>query len=112
FRVASQRADLSFDRRDSAAGMIKAVVADDGFNWGDDRPPNIPWSRTVIYEAHLRGMTMLRDDIRPNERGTFAALVNPNVIKYLQSLGITAVELLPIHAFVQDRRLIAQGLKN
>lgn len=112
YRVDSPRSDLSFDRRDSAPSMPKAIVSDDVFDWGDDRSPNIPWSRTVIYEAHLRGMTMLRDDIRPNERGTFAALVNPNVIKYLQSLGITAVELLPIHAFVQDRHLIAQGLKN
>jgi isoamylase len=112
YRVDSPRSDLSFDRRDSAPSMPKAIVSDDVFDWGDDRSPNIPWSRTVIYEAHLRGMTMLRDDIRPNERGTFAAFVNPNVIKYLQSLGITAVELLPIHAFVQDRHLIAQGLKN
>jgi isoamylase len=112
YRIDSPRSDLSFDRRDSAPSMPKAIVSDDVFDWGDDRPPNIPWSRTVIYEAHLRGMTMLRDDIRPNERGTFAALVNPNVIKYLQSLGITAVELLPIHAFVQDRHLIAHGLKN
>src|SRR5215468_9095746 len=112
YRVDSPRSDLSFDRRDSAPSMPKAIVGDDVFDWGDDRPPNIPWSRTVIYEAHLRGMTMLRDDIRPNERGTFAALVNPEVIKYLQSLGITAVELLPIHAFVQDRHLIAHRLKN
>ena len=112
YRVDSPRSDLSFDRRDSAPSMPKAIVSDDVFDWGDDRPPNIPWSRTVIYEAHVRGMTMLRDDIRPNERGTFAALVNPKVIKHLQSLGITAVELLPIHAFVQDRHLIAHGLKN
>ena len=112
FRVASQRADLSFDRRDSAPGMIKAVVADDGFNWGDDRPPNIPWSETVIYEAHLRGLTMLRDDIRHNERGTFAALADERVIDHLRRLGITAVELMPIHAFVQDRHLLQKGLRN
>jgi glycogen operon protein len=112
FRVASQRADLSFDRRDSAAGMIKAVVADDGFNWGDDRPPNIPWSETIIYEAHVRGLTMLRDDIRHNERGTFAALADERVIDHLRRLGITAVELMPIHAFVQDRHLLQKGLRN
>src|ERR1700738_1811746 len=112
FRVASQRADLSFDRRDSAAGMIKAVVADDGFNWGDDRPPNIPWSETVIYEAHVRGLTMLRDDIRHNDRGTFAALADERVIDHLRRLGITAVELMPIHAFVQDRHLLQKGLRN
>jgi glycogen operon protein len=92
--------------------MPKAIVSDDIFDWGDDRPPNIPWSRTVIYEVHLRGITMRREDIRANERGTFAALANPDVIKYLQSLGVTTVELLPIHAFVQDRHLVARGLKN
>jgi glycogen operon protein len=112
YRVNSQRADLSFDRRDSAQGMIKAVVADDGFNWGDDRPPNVPWSETVIYEAHLRGLTMLHDDIRPNERGTFAALADDRVIDHLRRLGITAIELLPIHAFLQDRYLLQKGLRN
>ena len=112
YRVNSQRADLSFDRRDSAPGMIKAVVADDGFNWGDDRPPNVPWADTVIYEAHVRGLTMLREDIRANERGTFAALADDRVIDHLRRLGITAVELLPIHAFVQDRHLLQKGLRN
>jgi glycogen operon protein len=111
-RLNSQRADLSFDRRDSAAGMLKAVVADDGFNWGDDRPPNVPWSETIIYEAHVRGLTMLRDDIRPNERGTFAALADERVIDHLRRLGVTAVELMPIHAFVQDRFLLQKGLRN
>ena len=68
--------------------------------------------RHVIYEAHLRGMTMLRQDIRANERGTFAALADPNVIDYLRTLGVTAIELLPVHAFVQDRDLVERGLKN
>jgi isoamylase len=112
YRVNSQRADLSFDRRDSAPGMIKAVVADDGFNWGDDRPPNVPWSETVIYEAHVRGLTMLREDIRPNERGTFAALADDRVIDHLRRLGVTAVELMPVHAFLQDRHLLQKGLRN
>jgi isoamylase len=112
YRVASQRADLSLDRRDSGPGMIKAVVADDGFNWGDDRPPNVPWSETVIYEAHVRGLTMLREDIRPNERGTFAALADDRVIDHLRRLGITAIELMPIHAFLQDRYLLQKGLRN
>jgi isoamylase len=112
YRLNSPRADLSQDRRDSAPSMPKAVVTDDVFDWGDDRSPNIPWSRTVIYELHLRGMTTRRNDIRANERGTFAALADPNVIKYLQTLGVTAIELLPIHAFAQDRHLVEQGLKN
>jgi glycogen operon protein len=112
YRVNSPRADLSFDRRDSAPGMYKAVVTDESFNWADDRPPNIPWSDTVIYEVHLRGLSMLREDMRPNERGTFAALAEPDFIGHLRRLGVTAVELLPIHAFVQDRNLVQQGLSN
>jgi isoamylase len=111
-RVNSARADLSFDRRDSAPGMPKAVVIDDSFNWGNDRPPNVPWADTVIYEAHLRGLTMLREDVRPHERGTFMALSDERTIDYLRRLGITAIELLPIHAFVQDRFLLEKGLRN
>jgi glycogen operon protein len=112
YRINSPRADLSFDRRDSAPGMPKAVVSDEIFDWGDDRPPNTPWSRTVIYEMHVRGMTVLRNDIRPNERGTFAALADAAIIAYLKKLGVTAVELLPIHAFAQDRSLVERSLKN
>jgi isoamylase len=111
-RVNSPRADLSFDRRDSAPAMIKAVVTDESFNWADDRPPNVPWSDTVIYEVHLRGLTMLCQDIRTNERGTFAALADQRIIDHLRRLGITAIELLPIHAFVQDRTLLEKGLRN
>ena len=112
YRINSPRGDLSLDRRDSAQGMMKAVVTEDSFDWGDDRPPSVPWSSTVVYEAHIRGMSMLRHDIRANERGTFAALGDPETIGYLRSLGITALELLPIHAFVQDRVLIERGLRN
>src|SRR6516225_4406416 len=112
YRVNSPRADLSFDRRDSAPGMLKAIVTDDGFDWGDDRPPNVPWSNTVIYESHVRGLTMLREDLRGDERGTFAALADPDVIDHLRRLGITAIELMPIHAFVQDRYLLERRLKN
>src|SRR2546423_2851577 len=112
YRVNSPRADLSFDRRDSAPGMYKAVVTDESFNWADDRPLNIPWSDTIIYEVHLRGLSMLREDLRPHERGTFAALAEPDFIEHLRRLGVTAVELLPIHAFVQDRHLLQKGLSN
>ncbi|BBK43527.1 glycogen operon protein GlgX homolog [Allostella vacuolata] len=112
YRLGAGRQDLSFDRRDSAAAMPKAVVVDDAFNWGDDRPPAVPWQDTVIYEAHVRGLTRLREDIRPNERGTFAALASPQMIEHLQRIGVTAVELLPIHAFVQDRYLLEKGLRN
>ncbi len=112
YRIHSPRADLSYDRRDSAQVMLKAVVCDDVFDWGNDRHPNVPWSDTIIYEAHVRGMTMLRNDIRPDGRGTFAALSSPNVIRHLQKLGITAIELMPIHACVHDRALVDRGLKN
>jgi isoamylase len=111
-RVQSRRADLTPDRRDSAAGMPKAMVADDAFNWGDDRHPDIPWHETIIYEAHVRGLTMRRQDIPPEVRGTFAALGHQNVIDDLRRLGITAIELMPIQCFVQDRHLIAKNLRN
>jgi glycogen operon protein len=112
YRANSARADLSFDRRDSAAFALKAVVTDESFNWGDDHPPAVPWADTVIYEAHLRGLTMLHEEIRPHERGTFAALANHRVIDYLRRLGVTAIELLPIHAFVTERTLLQKNLSN
>ena len=112
FRQHSLRGDLSFDRRDSAPAMPKGVVTDDSFNWGDDRPPAVPWSDTVIYEAHVRGLTMLHHGVRPSERGTFAGLSHPAVIDHLRRLGITAIELMPVHAFLQDRFVLQRGLRN
>lgn len=112
YRVASGRGDLSYDRRDSAVAMPKAVLVDDSFSWGDDRPPQTPWSDTVIYEAHVRGLSMLRDDVLPHQRGTFAALAHPAFIEHVKRMGVTAVELLPVHGFVQDRYLVSQGLRN
>ena len=112
FRQDSPRGDLSFDRRDSAPAMPKSVVADDTFQWGDDRPPGVPWSDTVIYEAHVRGLTMLHDAVPAAERGTFAGLAHPAVVDHLRRLGITAIELMPVHAFVQDRALLERGLRN
>jgi isoamylase len=112
YRVNSPRADLSFDRRDSAPGMLKAMVTDESYNWADDRAPRTPWSDTVIYEAHVRGISMLRPELRPHERGTFAAVSEPEFIDHLRRLGVTAVEFLPIHAFIQDRYLLQKGLRN
>lgn len=112
YRVGAGRGDLSFDRRDSAPAMPKSVVVDDSFHWGDDRPPATPWDRTVIYEAHVRGLSMQREDLPPRERGTFAALADPRMIEHLLRLGVTAIELLPIHAYLQDRFLVAKGLRN
>jgi isoamylase len=107
----SPRGDQSPDSRDSAPAMPKAVVTHGAFDWGDDHPPDTPWSDTVIYEAHVRGLTKRREDIPQQERGTFAALCYPSVTDYLRRLGITALELLPVHAFVQDRRLLHKGLR-
>ena len=112
FRVGSNRADLSFDRRDSAPAMPKAIVSANAFDWTGDVRPNTPWAETVIYEAHVKGLTYLLDDVSPPERGTYAALSHPRVIAYLKRLGVTALELLPIHAFVQDRFLQERGLTN
>jgi isoamylase len=112
YRRGSPRGDLSFDRRDSAPAVPKCVVTDESFNWGDDRPPAIPWCDTVIYESHLRGLTMLHEAIRPPERGTFAGLSHPVVIDHLRRLGVTAIELMPVHAFLQDRALVQRGLRN
>ena len=112
YRLNSPRADLSFDRRDSASAMPKAVISNETFNWGDDRPPRVPWTDTVIYEAHVRGASMRRKGVRNYQRGSFAALAEPKFIEHLKRLGVTAVELLPIHAFLQDRFLIERGLSN
>jgi glycogen operon protein len=112
YQVRSRREDLSFDRRDSAPAMPKGVVVDTHFDWSGDIRPNTPWSDTVIYEAHAKGLTKLFEEVAPQERGTFAALSHPRVIDHLKRLGVTAVELMPIHAFVQDRFLQEKGLNN
>jgi glycogen operon protein len=112
YRVGSPRDDLSFDRRDSAAAMPKAVVVDGTFHWGNETPPCHPWPETIIYETHVRGFTLRHPAIPEPERGTFAALGHPAVIDHLVKLGITAIELLPIHGFLQDRFLVAKNLRN
>jgi isoamylase len=112
YRVGHKNADLSFDRRDSAPGMMKGVVVDPAFTWGADRPPQIPWHRTVIYEAHVKGLTMMHPKVSPQLRGTYAGLATAPIIDYLQTLGVTAVELLPVHCFVDDRQLVQKGLRN
>ncbi len=112
YQVKSPRADLSFDRRDNAMLMPKGVVTDSHFDWSRDVRPNTPWSQTVIYEAHPKGLTKLFEEVQPSERGTFAALGNPKVIEHLKRLGVTALELLPIHSYIQDRFLQEKGLRN
>jgi glycogen operon protein len=112
YRPGSRRADLSFDRRDNARGMPKCVVIDEAVTWDNDRRPRTPWTETFIYEAHVKGLTQLRDDVPPGLRGTYRGLSAPAMIDHLQRLGVTAIELLPIHAFVDDRMLVERGLRN
>jgi len=112
YNVRSSRRDLSFDRRDSARAIPKSVVTHERFDWSHDERPRTPWPETVIYEAHVKGLTKLLSDVPPNERGTYAALAHPSVIEHLKRLGVTALELLPIHAFTNDRFLQEKGLSN
>jgi glycogen operon protein len=88
------------------------VVGNDHFDWGDDRRPEVPWRRTVIYEAHVRGMTMLHPDVPPEIRGTYAGLAHPAIIEYLTDLGITSLELLPVHHFLTELHVSSRGLTN
>ncbi len=112
YRIGSPRQDLSFDRRDNARATPKCCVVDPAFTWGEDRQPRVPWPETVVYEAHVRGLTERHPDLPVRLRGTYAGLGSPPMIDYLLGLGITAIELLPVHAFVDDRRLVEQGLRN
>ncbi|HEX7966714.1 MAG TPA: glycogen debranching protein GlgX [Stellaceae bacterium] len=112
YRVGSPREDLSFDRRDNARLMPKCRVVDTAFTWDEDRRLHTPWEETIILELHVRGMTMRHPGIDPSRRGTFAGLASPPVIDYLVQLGVTAVELLPVQTFVDDRHLVQSGLAN
>lgn len=112
YKVGSPRGDLSFDTRDSAFAMPKSVVVDGAFDWEDDRPPRTPWSDTVIYEAQVRALTMNHPVLPHGLRGTYGALGHPAVIEHLKRLGVTAVELLPVQAWFDDRFLVAKGLRN
>jgi glycogen operon protein len=110
YAAGDPREDLSFDARDSAGVMPKCVVTDGTFDWGGDRPPNTPLAETVIYELHPRGYTMRHPGVPIAERGTFAGLAHPQVIGYLRDLGVTAVELLPVHPVAVTRALASHGL--
>jgi isoamylase len=112
YTVGNAKADLSLNNEDSAAGMPKCVVVDPAFSWGNDMPPKTPWHRTIIYELHVKGYTKLHPDVPPELRGTYGGLSCPPVIEYLKHLGITAVELMPVHQFVADRHLKDRGLTN
>ncbi len=111
YQIGSKRADLAMSKSDSAPFLPKCMVV------GESDPPrgarpNRPWHETVIYEAHVKGMTARHPDVPEPMRGTFAGLANPAVIDHLVKLGVTAIELLPVHAFVNDRHLVEEGLSN
>ena len=97
---------------DSAPFAATSIVINPFFDWGNDRRPNTPWHRTVLYETHVKGFTKTLTDIPEELRGTYAGMAHPASVKYLQRLGVTAVELLPVHQFVQDSTLLAKGLRN
>jgi glycogen operon protein len=112
YRIGNQRADLAMDRRDSAPAMPKCRVIDGAFSWGDDRSPRTPWHDTVIYELHVKGFTQRNHDIPRHLRGTYGGLATDPAIDHLRRLGVTAVELMPVHAFIDDRHLMESGLHN
>ena len=104
--------ESSVNETDSAPFVFRSVVQHPHFDWGGDRRPDTPLHETVIYEAHVKGMTKCHPDVPDNQRGTYAGLAHPAIIQHLVSLGVTAVELMPVHQFVQDHRLVEQGLRN
>lgn len=112
YTIGHEAEDLSFDERDSAAFAPLAIVTDQSFDWGDDKSPAVPWHNTVIYEAHVKGLSMLHPDVPENIRGTYAGIASRPILDHLKKLGITAIELMPIHYFLDDRHLLEKGLHN
>ena len=112
YRIGAPEEDLARDDRNSAAAMPKCVVIDPAFTWGDDRPPKVPWNRTVIYECHVKGMTQCHPDVPERLRGTYLGMCAEPILRHLQSLGVTTVELMPIHHHLTARHLVERGLEN
>jgi isoamylase len=112
YQLGASEADLSRNHDDSARHMPKCVVIDQAFTWGGDQLLRTSWDRTVIYELHVKGFTAKHPEVPANLRGTYAGLATPVVIEHLQNLGVTAIELLPVHHFVRDKHLVDRGLTN
>ncbi len=104
--------ESSVNETDSAPFVFRSVVQHPHFDWGGDRRPDTPLHETVIYEAHVKGMTKCHPDVPENQRGTYAGLAHPAIVQHLISLGVTSVELMPVHQFVHDHRLVEHGLRN
>jgi glycogen operon protein len=112
YQIGAEEGDLTFDERDSAPFMPKCRVVDPAFTWGRERRPEVPWERTIVYEAHVRGYTMRHPAVPEELKGTFAGLAVREVVNYIRNLGITSIELLPVQASIVDRGLIEKGLTN
>jgi len=112
YRIGDPAEDLSLDERDNAAHAPLAAVVDPSFDWGEDRPPRIPWHETVIYEVHVKGLTKRHPQVPEALRGTYAGLASEAAVRHLTELGVTAVELMPVHHHVDDRHLVERGLTN
>ncbi|MGC8643156.1 MAG: glycogen debranching protein, partial [Isosphaeraceae bacterium] len=112
YQLDQEEADLTLDERDSAAFAPLAAVVDTAFTWGDDRLPRTPWHQTLIYELHVKGFTKQMTEVPEKARGTYAGLAAESSVQHLRELGITAVELLPVHYHVDDRFLTEKGLVN
>jgi len=112
YRVGHPDKDLSFDERDNAAFCPLGAAIDTAFTWGDDRPPRIPWHKTMIYEAHVQGLTSLHPGVPQKYQGTYAGVASEPVIQHMLGLGVTAVELMPVHYHVNDRHLVESGRTN
>jgi len=112
YKVGHKKEDLSFDRRDSAPHLPKCQVIDTAFSWAYDQPPQIPWQDTLIYELHVKGLTQGHPLVPSALRGTYAGLATEPVIEHLRRLGVTSVELMPIHTFIDERHLVKKGLCN
>jgi glycogen operon protein len=112
YRLGEPPNDHVMSETDSARVVPKSMVVETAFTWGDDRPPQIPWSRTIIYECHVRGMTRLHPDVPGHLRGTYLGLASDAVIDHLRSLSVTAIELLPVHHALTEQRLSDSGLVN
>jgi isoamylase len=112
YNIGDEEGDLGFNDEDSAAFVPRSVVIDGTFNWEDDKFPKLPYHLSVIYEAHVKGLTKLHPEVPENIRGSYAAIAHPAIIQYLKSLGITAIELMPVHHFITDNFLHEKGKTN
>src|SRR5579871_3148811 len=112
YQIGAAEADLSKDERDNAATAPLAAVLDPAFTWGDDRPPRTPWHQTLIYELHVKGFTRLHPEVPEKLRGTYAGVASEPAVRHLQELGVTAVELMPVHHHLDDRHLVEKKLTN